>query len=293
MYPPQFDYVAPSSLEEAVALLAEHGEEARVLSGGQSLLPAMKVGLSYPELLVDLGRIPSLRGLEDGDEGLRILGMTTHAACERSGEVQGRYPTLGQAARVIADPLVRNRGTVGGSLAHADPSGDLGAVMLALRAIFVATGPGGNRDVPAREFFTGPFMTALEPGEILTEVRVPAPAAASGGAYLKLERKVGDFATAAVAVAVTLEGGAVAEVGIGLTAVGPNNLAATAAEDALRGQEPTEDLIAEAGRLAAAGCEPQADLRGSADYKRAVIEAFTVRGLRQAVEQARNALVPA
>jgi aerobic carbon-monoxide dehydrogenase medium subunit len=291
MYPPPFDYADPISLEQALATLAEHGDDAKILAGGQSLLPALKVGLSYPALLIDLGRIPELRGEREDGGGLALQGMTTHAACESSGLV-ARYPTFAQATRVIADPIVRNRGTVAGSLAHADPAGDLGSVMIALRATLVATSARGSREIPARDFFVGPFATALEADEILTGVRLPAPAHASGGAYLKLERKVGDFATAAVAVAVALDGDRIADVGIGLTAVGPTNLAATAAEDALRGAPAGEDAYAEAGRLAAEACSPHADQRGSAEYKRAVIETFTVRGLRQAVEQVR-ATVPA
>jgi aerobic carbon-monoxide dehydrogenase medium subunit len=291
MYPPPFDYAAPTSLEETLAILAEH-DDAKLLSGGQSLLPAMKVGLSYPELLVDLGRVPELRGFAEEDGHLRIHGMTTHAACETSPVLVERYPTFSQAARVIADPIVRNRGTVAGSLAHADPAGDLGSVMLALRASLVARSVRGSRQIPAREFFVGPFATALAEDEVLTDVLLPAPARPTGGAYLKLERKVGDFATAAVAVVVALEGDTIADVGIGLTAVGPTNIAATEAEDALRGAAPDEEALLEAGRLAAEASQPHDDQRGSADYKRAMIETFTVRGLRQALEQAR-ATVPA
>jgi carbon-monoxide dehydrogenase medium subunit len=291
MYPPLFAYAAPTSLEEALATLAEHADEAKVLSGGQSLLPAMKVGLSYPEMLVDLGRIPGLRGIDEDGDTLRVRGMTTHAACESSDLLQARYPTFGQATHVIADPLVRNRGTVAGSLAHADPSGDLGSVMIALRATFVAESTRGSRDIPAREFLAGPFMTVLEPDEILTEVRIPAPAPASSGVYLKLERKVGDFATAAVAAAVTMDGERVAEVGIGVTACGPTNLPATEAEDLLRGRVPDEESMAEAGRLAAAATDPRDDLRGSGVYKKAIVETFTVRALRQAIAQATSPAV--
>jgi aerobic carbon-monoxide dehydrogenase medium subunit len=236
--------------------------------------------------------VPDLQGLEVDDGSLRIRGMTTHAACEASELLRRSSPTFGQAARVIADPLVRNRGTEAGSACASDPAGDLGSVMLALRATLTATSVRGSREIPAREFFVAPFTTALADDEILTEVRLPAPRPASGGAYLKLERKVGDFATAAVAVALTLDGGTIADVGIGLTAVGPTNLAATEAEDALRGETPDEEALRELGRLAARACEPHDDQRGSAAYKRAVIETFTVRGLRQALEQARAA-VPA
>lgn len=287
MYPSQFEYAAPATLDEAIALLAEHGEGAAVLSGGQSLIPAMKIGLAYPEFLVDLGHIPGLQGIDEVNGHLRIGGMTTHARCERSDLLKARYPTLGQATEVIADPIVRNRGTVGGSLAHADPSGDLGSVMLALGATFVARGADGEREIPATAFFSGPFMTALAPGEILTGVRIPKAPAHSGGAYLKLERKVGDFATAAVAVHLVLDGETITDAGIGLTAVGPTNLKATEAEEALRGSAATDDAFREAGRLAAQACQPRDDLRGSAAYKRAVIEAFTVRGLREAAAQAR------
>jgi aerobic carbon-monoxide dehydrogenase medium subunit len=287
VYPPTFDYAAPTTLDEALATKAEHGEDASVLAGGQSLLPAMKQGLSYPELLVDLGRVPELAGIEDTPDGLRIGGMTTHAACERSAAVRGRYPTLGEATPVIADPLVRNRGTVCGSLAHADPAGDLGAVMIALGAGLVARSVRGERVIPAREFFEGPFMTALEDDEILVAADLPAPAPRTGGAYLKLERKVGDFATAAVAIRLALDGsGEVAAVGIGLAAVGPSSLAATEAEASLLGAAPTEEAFREAGARAAEACDPHDDVRGSARYKRAVVETMTVRGLRRALSQA-------
>ena len=200
-----------------------------------------------------------------------------------------RYGLLGSTARQVADPLVRNRGTVCGSLAHADPQGDWGSAMLAARATVVVRGASGERTIAVDELVLGPFSTTLAPDEVITEVRVPDPGARTGGTYLKLERKIGDFASAAVAVQVSLDNGHVGQVGIGLTGVGATNLRATAAEDALRGNEPTEDAIGEAARLAAAAAEPQSDNRGSADYKRNVVRVFCERGLRTAISAAQAA----
>ncbi len=286
MIPGQFEYHAPSTLDEALALLAEHGSNARVLAGGQSLIPLMKLRLASPAVLIDLNGVDSLSGIEEADGQLRIGAMTRHSALERSELIGSRYPLIADAAAVIADPLVRNRGTTGGSLAHADPAGDLGSVMTALGAEVVVTGPGGERTLPIDELLLGPFTTTLEEGEILTEVRVPQPAERSGGAYEKLERKVGDFATAAVAVQLTRENGSCASIGIGLTAVGPTTIRASEAEDALRGGSLDEDAMRAAAELAAAASDPAADLRGSEEYKRDMVRVLTLRALRRAVERA-------
>ena len=286
MIPGQFEYHAPSTLDEALALLAEHGSDARVLAGGQSLIPLMKLRLASPAVLIDLNGVDSLSGIEEADGQLRIGAMTRHSALERSELIASRYPLIADAAAVIADPLVRNRGTTGGSLAHADPAGDLGSVMTALGAEVGVTGPGGERTLSIDELLLGPFMTTLEEGEILTEVRVPQPADRSGGAYEKLERKVGDFATAAVAVQLTRENGSCASIGIGLTAVGPTTIRASEAEDALRGGGLDEDALRAAAELAAAASDPAADLRGSEEYKRDMVRVLTLRALRRAVERA-------
>ena len=286
MIPGQFEYHAPSTLDEALALLAEHGSDARVLAGGQSLIPLMKLRLASPAVLIDLNGVDSLSGIEEQDGQLRIGAMTRHSALERSELIGSRYPLIADAAAVIADPLVRNRGTTGGSLAHADPAGDLGSVMTALGAEVIVSGPGGERTLPIDELLLGPFTTTLEEGEILTEVRVPQPAERSGGAYEKLERKVGDFATAAVAVQLTRENGSCASIGIGLTAVGPTTIRASEAEDALRGGSLDEDALRAAAVLAAAAADPAADLRGSEEYKRDMVRVLTLRALRRAIERA-------
>jgi aerobic carbon-monoxide dehydrogenase medium subunit len=285
VYPPRFDYLAPTSLEEVVAALGER-EGAKVMAGGQSLIPVLKLRIVSVDTIVDLGGVPGLDAIEENGGELRIGALVRHADAERSPLMQGRYGLLGATARLVADPLVRNRGTVCGSLAHADPQGDWGSALLAARATAVARGGNGERTIPVEELALGPFMTTLQPDEVITEVRVPDPGPRSGGAYLKLERKVGDFATAAVGVQVTLDNGHVGQVGIGLTGVGATNLRATAAEDALRGSEPTDDAIREAAALAAQAAEPQSDNRGTAEYKRNVVRIFCERGLRTAISAA-------
>jgi aerobic carbon-monoxide dehydrogenase medium subunit len=286
VYPARFEYTVASTLEEVIATLSERGDEAKVLAGGQSLIPLMKLRFATPEVLIDLNGVPGLDYLEERGGELCIGALVRHKTCEKSELLRSRYPTLGDAAPQISDPLVRNRGTVCGSLAHGDPQGDWGAVMLATRASVVARGPEGERTISIDDLLDGPFTTTLSPDEVITEARVPDPGARSGGTYLKLERKVGDYATAAVAVQVTLDNGSVGEVGIALTGVGPTNLRAAAAEDALRSAEPNEAAIAEAARLAAEAAQPQSDIRGTADYKRSVVRVFTERGLRTAVARA-------
>lgn len=288
MFPASFDYESPASLDDALALLAEHGDEAKVMAGGQSLIPLLKLRLAAPGLVVDIGRVPGLADVRAEGGGLTIGARTRHVDVERSAALRGRFGLLLEAAPQISDPLVRNAGTVGGSICHADPAGDWGAVMLALNAEFVVRSTRGERRIPAAAFFEGPFTTALQPVEILTEIRIPAPAARSGGAYLKLERKVGDFATAAVAVQVELANGHIGRAGIGLTAVGPKNLQATQAEQLLTGVEPEDGVIDEAARLAAGASEPHSDIRGSADYKRDVVRVFVKRGLKAAIARARG-----
>jgi aerobic carbon-monoxide dehydrogenase medium subunit len=287
MYPASFEYVAPTTLDEALGLLREHGDEAKVLAGGQSLIPLMKLRFAAPSVIVDINGLSELGQLEEQDGGLRIGALVRHKACERSELLQGRYGTLGDAAPMISDPIVRNLGSVGGSLAHADPQGDWGSVMLAMRAEITAQGLNGSRTIPIDEFFQGPFTTVLEPTEILTEVRVPDAGTRAGGSYLKLERKVGDFATVGVAVHVAFSNGSVDKAGIALTGVGPMNLRAEAAEQALAGQALDDESIGEAARLAAEAAQARTDVRGTEEYKRNVVRVFTERGLRKAAEVAR------
>jgi carbon-monoxide dehydrogenase medium subunit len=289
VYPASFEYFAPATLDEALSILDRKGDEAKVLAGGQSLIPLMKLRFATPAALVDINGIPGLDGLEEDGTGLRIGTLVRHKTCERSELCRGRYRLLGDAAPQISDPLVRNRGTVGGSLAHADPQGDWGAVMLAARAEITATSSQGSRTIAIDDFLQGPFTSALAPNEIVTSVHVPDPGARASGTYLKLERKVGDYATAAVAVQLSFANGTVARAGIALTGVGPTNLRARAAEDAVTGSELTEDVIGEAARLAAEAAQPQSDIRGTAEYKRNVVRVFTERGLRTAGEAARGA----
>lgn len=285
MYPASFEYFAPTTLDEAGGLLEQYGDEAKVLAGGQSLIPLMKLRFASPRALVDVNGVSGLDGLSEEDGGLRIGALVRHAACERSELLRGRFGALGDAAPQISDPVVRNRGTVGGSLAHADPQGDWGSVMLAMHAEAVAQGPGGSRSIPVRELFRGPFTTALEANEILTQVRVPDPGPKAAGTYLKLERKVGDFATVGVAVHVSFSNGSVRQAGIGLTGVGPTNLVAEAAEEALAGSTLDDEAIGEAARLAAEAAQPHSDLRGTEEYKRNVVRVFVERGLRAAAER--------
>ena len=287
MIPASFDYHAPTSLADAIALLQRHGDQAKVLSGGQSLLPLLKLRLGAAEHLVDIGRIPGLEYIKEDGGFLKIGGRTRESMLERSDIIKSKYPILHDTARVIADPLVRNRATVGGNLAHADPANDHPATMLALGAEVVATGPRGERTIPIAEFFTGLFSTALGPDEILTEIRIPIPLPKSGGAYVKLERKVGDFATAAAAAQITLgPGGEVERAGIGLTAAGPMPIKATDAERFLVKQRPDAATIAEAARLAGAAASPTADRRGSVEYKREMARVLTARALTRAIERA-------
>jgi carbon-monoxide dehydrogenase medium subunit len=286
MIPASFDYHAPQTLPEALALLGQLGEEAKVLSGGQSLLPLLKLRFAQPAHLVDIGRIPGLDYIKEEGGVLKIGALAREAGLEASDLVRSRYPILADTAAVIADPIVRNLATVCGNLAHGDPANDHPATMLALGAEVVATGAKGARTIPIAQFFTGLFTTALQTAEVLTEIRVPAPPPGSGGAYVKLERKVGDFATAGAAAFVVLKGGVIERAGIGLTNVGPTPIKVTAAEAYLVGKPADEAAFAEAGRLAGAAAKPGADRRGSVEYKKEMARVLTVRALRRAVQRA-------
>jgi len=288
MLPAPFEYHAATSMDEALGLLDTLGEDAKILAGGQSLIPLLKLRFASPAHLVDINGIKELDFIEEGDGTLRIGPLFRHKAAERSSLLASRYHVMADAAPQIADPIIRNRGTIAGSVAHADPSGDWGTVLLALDAELVLRSKSGSRTVKARDFFSGPFSTVLEPTEVLSEIRIPAARPQTGGAYLKLERKVGDFATVAVAVHLQMDGGKVGSAGIGLTAVGPQNIKAEQAEAALRGARLDDATIKEAAALAADAAEPKADHRGSVEYKRNVVRVFTERGLKRAYERARG-----
>jgi carbon-monoxide dehydrogenase medium subunit len=286
MLPSSFEYHRPATVDEALGLLDTYGDDAKVLAGGQSLIPIMKLRFATPAQLIDINRIEGLDRIEEGDGSLRIGALVRHNQLAADDIVGARYPTIADAAPQIADPLVRNLGTIGGSLTHADPSGDLGSVMLALGASVILKSSTGEREVPIGEFLVDTFQSSIQPNELLIEIRVPAPATSSGGAYLKLERKVGDYATVAVAIYVELNDGAVGKAGIALTSVGLTNIKATAAEASLVGAAPGDGVFAEAGRLAAEASSPVGDVRGSAEYKRHMVDVYVRRGLARAYEMA-------
>ncbi|MEO7001641.1 MAG: xanthine dehydrogenase family protein subunit M [Ktedonobacterales bacterium] len=290
MIPNTFEYVAPTSVLEATGLLQQHGADAKLLAGGQSLIPLMKFRLASPAYLIDLQHIPELTTLEERDDGLVIGAMVCESALESSALIRSRYPGIAETSAVVADPLVRNFATIGGNLAHADPANDHPAMMLATRATIIADGARGHRAIPIDDFLVDTFQTSLNPDEILVEIRVPRAAAHTGSAYTKFERKVGDYAIAAVAAQLTLDGDTCTQAGIGLTNVGPKAIRASAAEQFLIGKQMSDEaVIREAARLAAQAAEPTADLRGPAEYKRNVVRTLAARTLRTAAQRARNA----
>jgi aerobic carbon-monoxide dehydrogenase medium subunit len=286
MIPPAFEYLRPKTVPEAISMLQQHGDDAKILSGGQSLIPMMKLRLARPSHLIDINRISGLAYIKEDGGFLRIGALTREAELEASPLV-AKYPILLDTAKVIADPQVRNLATVGGNLAHGDPANDHPATMIALGAQIIATGAKGERVISIDDFFVSIFETSLQKGEILTEIRIPSPPARSGGAYFKLERKVGDFATAAVAVQLRLDGnGAVQKSGIGLTNVGPTPLRAKKAEAALQGKKPDAATIAQVAQLASDEAQPSTDLRGPAEYKKGLIKELTKRAITRALERA-------
>jgi len=290
MYPSRFRYEAPRSLDEAIGLLHEAGDDAKVLAGGQSLVPLMKLRFASPELIVDINNIGGLAyHRADADGTLRIGALCRHADLERSTLLKDSQPTMAAAAPLIADPIVRNRGTLVGSLCHADPQGDWASVVTALGGSVIAQGPAGRRAIAVADFVTGPFENTLKPDEIAVEAVIPAPQGTRSGGYLKLERRVGDFATVGVAVAVETSGGNVTRAGIALTGVGATTVAATAAAQALAGQPLTADSIAAAAELAAQAAQPRTDHRGSAEYKRHMVHTFVTRLLSRGSEPAERA----
>ena len=288
MIPGSFDFLAAHSVNEAVALLDRHGEDAKVLAGGQSLIPLLRFRLASPAILIDINRIDGLEYLREMNGTLHIGALTRESELDHSSLIRERYPILFETSTVVADPVVRNWATVGGNIAHADPANDHPATMLAMGARVVAVGPAGERVIPIEEFFTdAPFETTLRPNELLTEIRVPAPVPGSGGAYVKLERKVGDYAIAGVAVYITLDvNGNVSYAGIGLTNVGQTPLKARNAEQALLGKPLDEASLHQAADLAAAASQPISDTRGPAGYKRDMVHTLTVRALRKALARA-------
>ena len=278
MFPSRFRYEAPRSLDEAISLLQYGGDYAKVLAGGQSLVPLMKLRFASPELVVDINNVPGLDyHRADPDGTLRIGALCRHVTLERSDLLKTTQPTMAAAAPLIADPIVRNRGTLVGSLCHADPQGDWASVVLALGGSVVARGPRGTRTIPLADFVVGPFQNVLEPDEIAIEAAIPAARGIRSGGYLKLERRIGDFATVGVAVAIETSGDSVTRAGIGLTGVGGSTIAATAAAEALVGQPLTPDSIGQAADLAAQAARPRTDHRGSAEYKRHMVRTFVLR----------------
>lgn len=288
MIPGEFTYLSPDSLDEAVALLATHGDDAKVLAGGQSLIPAMRFRLAIPEVLVDINGLKGLDHIRQEDGHLVIGAMARESALEESEVVQSRYHLLADTADVIADPLVRNLATVGGNIAHADPANDHPATMLAYDAKVVAVSSRGERVFDIDDFFVGLFENAMDPDEILTEIRIPTPGPGSGGAYIKVERKVGDYAISAVAVQLTMEGDVCAAARIGLTNVSAVPMRATDAEAELIGKELTDEVLEVAGQAAGAQCDPSPDLRGSVEYKRDLTRILTRRAIRKAADRAQG-----
>ncbi|MCZ6804895.1 MAG: xanthine dehydrogenase family protein subunit M [Proteobacteria bacterium] len=288
MIPSTFNYHAPTTLDEAISLLGQYGEDGKILAGGHSLLPMMKLRFAEPEHLIDINRIDSLRGIREEKGIIHIGAMTTESELIASDILNEQCPIIPEAAKVIADPQIRNRGTLGGDIAHGDPGNDHPSIMLALDANFVLTGPNGERTVPANGFFIDTFFTQLEEGEILTEIQVPVFSNSTGSAYTKLKRKTGDFATAASAVVIELDGNTCKKITIALTNVGPTAFRATSAEDILTGKEIDNGLVEEAAQAVMEMCNPTEDPRGDVEYKTHMAAEMTRRSINQAQERARG-----
>ena len=287
MIPGTFDYVRPGSLDETLQILAERPGEAKLLAGGFSLIPLLKLRLAQPELLVDLRDVRGLSGIVRADDHVRIGGRTTHRQIAHNADLAAVLPIMHDAAIGIGDPQIRNWGTIGGSIAHADPSADWPAVLIATGATIVCRSLVGERTIAAADFFLDSFVTAIEPIEVLTEIRIPTPGAHAGGAYQKLERRAGDFSTVGVGVQLQLDAsGHIATIAIGITAVAEQPFKATRAEGVLRGATPSEEMFREAGAAAANQSRPVADSHGPVDYKLAMVREMTARAVRRAVERA-------
>lgn len=286
MIPESFEYFAPQTLADAFALLQQHGEDAKILAGGHSLIPMMKLRFAAPTHLIDINNIPNLSYIKEESGYLKIGAMTKEVMLEESDVIKSKYPIFTDASKLIADPQVRNFGTIGGNIAHGDAANDHPAVMLALRAETVIAGTGGERVVPIDEFFFGFYTTAVQQGEILTEIRIPELTGKSGSAYHKLERKVGDYATVGVAAVISLhEDGSCKSAGIGLTNVNPTPLRASRTEEALVGTALTNDDIEKAALFASEDCSPNDDLRGSEAFKRDMVRVITKRIIKKAIER--------
>ncbi len=287
MIPASFEYEAPTTLDEALDLLEKHGDDAKILAGGHSLIPMMKLRFAEPEFLIDINNIPGLAYIKEENGYLKIGALTREAELEHSDLIHSKYPIFTDASKLIADPQVRNMGTIGGNIAHGDAANDHPAVLIALNATVEITGKAGKRTVPIDEFFFGFYSTAVEENEILTAIHVPIPSNGTGNAYHKLERKVGDYATAGAAVQLTLDSdGVVTNAGIGLTNVNPTPLRASRSEQALKGKKLTDETIAEAAQYASEDCNPSADLRGDIAYKRAMVGILVKRMIQKAAERA-------
>ena len=287
MKPPRFEYFAPRALDEALTLLAGHGDRAKLLAGGQSLIPLLNFRLAHPEALIDINRIPELAGIRADDGGVAMGALTRQHAVERSEAVRTRVPIVAEACRLIGHLPIRHRGTIGGNLAHADPASELPAVMLALEAQLTVASTKGTRTLPADRFFVGPLSTALQTGEMLTEIRVPGLPARTGGAFVEMARRAGDFALVGVAALITLDGsGRCRRARVALCGVGPTPIRAGAAEDALVGQAPAGAALDEAAARAAAATSPPSDLHGSAYFRRKLARHFACLAIATATERA-------
>jgi len=290
LYPSRFSYEAPTDIDTAIGLLADGQGEAKVLAGGQSLVPMLKLRFASPDLLVDINGLPGLAHLQiEADGSIRVGALCRHADLERSSVLAAKQPTMAAVAPLVADPLVRTRGTLVGSLCHADPQGDWASVVTALDGHVVAQGPNGRRTISIKDFVSGPFQTTLSHDEIAVEAVIPAPVNTPAGGYLKLERRVGDFATAGVAVALEISGASVTKAGIALTGVGGSTIDASAAAESLVGGDLTAAGIEQAADLAAEAARPFSDHRGSAEYKRHIVHTFVVRLLGRIVESEEKA----
>lgn len=289
MIPANFTYHKATSIKDAIALAQSLGEEAKYMSGGHSLLPMMKLRFATPEHIIDISKIEGLSYIKEDGDLLKIGAMTTQTELEHNPLLKERYPIFGDAVWLTADPSVRNFGTIGGNIAHGDAANDQPALMLAMRAVIIAEGSDGKKTIPIDEFFHGFYMTALEPGDILTEIQIPKAKKNTGGAYHKVERKVGDYATAGVAVHVELDAdGVCQEIGIGLTNVSALPMRLERGEELLRGKKITDDLIEQVGAMAGEDAEPESDLRGSEAYKRSILNTITKRMLNKALERAKQ-----
>jgi carbon-monoxide dehydrogenase medium subunit len=286
MKPPRFDYLAPRTLDEALAHLHHHGDQAKILAGGQSLIPMLNFRLAHPGVVVDVNRLIELAYVRQHDGGVAVGALTRQHAVERSELIRARVPVVAEACRFIGHAPIRHRGTFGGNLAHADPASELPAVMVALEAELAVASRTGSRAVPAGQFFTGPLTTALRPDEMLTEIRIPAPPPRTGGAFVEMARRAGDFALVGVAALITLDGAGKCErVRIALCGVGPTPVRARAAEDALTGQAPTATALAAAADRAAAATSPPSDVHGSAEFRKKLARHFARQAIAAAVER--------